>query len=191
MKKRLHLVLIFGVLSACGKDDVQTYRLEKEGEPAAAASGGMTLQPGMAVPDDATRKGVSWNTPPGWVEQPASQMRVGSFRVPGKDDRVSDVSIIPLGAMAGTDLQNINRWRGQINLAPVAETDLKDLIEKRRAGKRNISFVNMTGGGKRLAAGWFEETGRFWFVKMLGDDADVKEAQPALIDLIASINIRQ
>jgi hypothetical protein len=46
-------------------------------------------------------------------------MRVASFRVTGKDGKQADVSVIPLPGLAGSDLDNVNRWRGQVGLPSV------------------------------------------------------------------------
>ncbi len=47
-------------------------------------------------------------------------MRVASFEV-SENGKTADVSVIPLGGMAGGDLANVNRWRGQVGLPPLAE----------------------------------------------------------------------
>lgn len=218
MRRYFFLVMALGITSGCKDGDVQTYRLAKGSSETAAApaavpemphdhppvdgnasgSPAMTVMPGMAVPDEATRKNVTWKTPSGWKEQPASQMRVGSFLVRGKNGQDSDVSIVPLGGMAGTDIDNINRWRGQINLDPISPSELPNVLQKIKAGSRTVSFVSMVSRDalieqkykRRLMSAWFEEGGQIWFVKMLGEDSNVEAAKPALLELVGSMKIR-
>ena len=47
---------------------------------------------------------------------------------------MADVSVIPLPGMAGRDIDNVNRWRGQVGLAPVSEGELGKLAETVQVG---------------------------------------------------------
>src|SRR5262245_7815183 len=73
------LVCLAGLvpLTGCGRDDIQVYRVPKESSPAAQAQSG-----GASVPE-------------GWEAVPPGEMRVASFRVPGKSGKTADVSVIP------------------------------------------------------------------------------------------------
>jgi hypothetical protein len=62
----------------------------------------------------------SWQAPEGWESQPPSSMRIGSYLVPHGDQQ-GDLSVIRLAGTAGGPLNNLNRWRGQLGLEPVAE----------------------------------------------------------------------
>ncbi len=208
MSRRWSLLIVLLLLTGCKNDEVQTYRLAKDsaGMPPehppisgkSSASPAMTPMPGMAMPDDSSRRNISWKTPAGWMEQPASQMRVGSFFVLGKNGQTSDVSIVPLGGMAGTDLDNVNRWRGQIDLEPISQAELSKILQKTQAGSKNISLVNLVSREplidqkykKRLMSAWFQEAGQVWFVKMTGEDSNVESARPDFLKFIGSIKIR-
>src|SRR4051812_23526624 len=90
------------LLSGCGQNDIQVYRVAKETAPAV-------------------------HNASGWEEAPLGEMRVASFRVKGQGGQTADVSVIPLPGMAGHDLDNVNRWRGQVSLPPVSESELAGL----------------------------------------------------------------
>lgn len=62
----------------------------------------------------------SWQAPEDWEIQPPSSMRMGSYLVPHGSEQ-GDLSVIRLSGEAGGPLNNLNRWRGQIGLDPVAE----------------------------------------------------------------------
>ena len=63
-----------------------------------------------------------------------SPMRVASFGI-SQDGKQADVSVIPLGGMAGTDPANVNRWRGQVGLGPLAEAEVSKLRKKFRSAR--------------------------------------------------------
>jgi hypothetical protein len=213
----LFLMLFPIATLGCGNDDaVKTYRIAKDrgaspalpqdsqgmpelplqNPPAQGDNGSMQALPGMETPDSARRE-IRWKLPPGWTEQPASQMRVGSFIVKGKSGMNSDVSIIPLSGQAGNDLGNINRWRGQINLEPISEAELPKVLKTIQSGGRQISFVNFASRQplirqkykKRLMAAYFADGERTWFIKMTGEDSDVVAAKPSFLRFLSSLQL--
>ena len=71
----------------------------------------------------------SWTLPEGWGERPGSGMRHATIVIEGTDPPL-ELSVIQL-EHAGTDydgyvLENVNRWRGQLGLAPVGRDELFD-----------------------------------------------------------------
>ncbi len=100
-------------VAGCGREDIKVYTVPKE--PVATTSEPMARRPAApATPQ------LRLTLPAGWKESPPSEFRVASFRVRGKDAREdADVSVVPLPGDAGGDLANVNRWRGQVDLAPV------------------------------------------------------------------------
>ena len=110
------------MLAGCGRNDVQVYRVAKEQpqNPAETPTGAMP--PGH--PDiGGAHSDLTWKAPAGWEEVPAGQMRRASVRVKGADGKTADVGVFPPG-IAGRDVDNVNRWRGQVGLAPISEADL-------------------------------------------------------------------
>src|SRR5215472_10337538 len=108
-------------LLGCRKQEITAYNTPKESPAPPPANTASMATPSPAAP-------VHWTTPSGWQEQPASGMRVGSFVIK-KDDQHADVSVIPLGTVAGSDLDNVNRWRGQVGLPPVDPSKLSEGAE--------------------------------------------------------------
>ena len=97
-------------------------------------------------------------------------MRVASFAVSGPNGQSLDVSISALEGDGG-DLQNVNRWRGQIGLPEISEAEMKALIVPVKAKDGDMSTVNMGGPKARILAGWTKHNGLCWFFKMTGPDA--------------------
>ncbi len=117
-------------------------------------------------------------------------MRLGSFLAPSPDGGKADISVVPLAGEAGGDLPNINRWRGQIGLAPMTEEDLAHDSEIIRPNGKTMRLVNMSHQGKRLIAVIYRGHNRTWFFKMMGDDAAVKAAEPAFRDFLRTLKFR-
>src|SRR5947209_2914049 len=70
-------------------------------------------------------KPIAWKAPDGWQERPAGSQRFASYRTPAG----LEVSVTQLGPEASKVLDNVNRWRRQIRLAPVTEDQLPDMTK--------------------------------------------------------------
>ena len=170
---------------ACKKDEIAVYRAPKEAPPAL---------PGAAMGGDAgpaAHPGISWTVPKGWREQPASGMRVGSFQAPGSGGKDVDISVVPLAGEAGGELANVNRWRGQLGLPPVDETELSALVKSVRIGSHDARLVEFSNGeGKRLLAATLHNGPTTFFFKASGDDAAVKSIKSAFLALVGSVRFQ-
>jgi hypothetical protein len=107
---------------------------------------------------------------------------------------MADVSVVPLGGMAGRDIDNVNRWRGQIGLTPVGEAELAKLSEAVQiAGQEgklyDLAGKNADSGEKnRMLAAILRRGDTAWFFKMLGDDALVAEQRNVFVEYLKSFS---
>lgn len=174
----LLLATALGLLGAgCDREQVQVYQAPKDGAvpgPSMAAAsplpGGIAQRPPPGVPQ------VRWQLPDGWKELPAGQMRVGYFAIAGPDNQKAEVTIIPLPGLAGSDLDNVNRWRGQIGSAPVPAEELAKTAVKVPVGGSEGQLFDLEGAADksprlRMVAAILRREGTAWFFKMTGDDA--------------------
>jgi len=179
---RNYTVSVFLILSlfACAKDDIAVYQVPKEeAAPVPTAAAGA----------------LRWTTPAGWAEQPASGMRVGSFLVTGKNGNQADVSVVSLSGEAGGMLANVNRWRDQIGLPALDEAALKKNVKEIAPGGRRMFLVDFTSRDnlildkfkKRVLAAVWPDGETTWFIKMMGEEATVEEARPALLKFLESL----
>ncbi|OGR87724.1 MAG: hypothetical protein A3A86_03230 [Elusimicrobia bacterium RIFCSPLOWO2_01_FULL_60_11] len=184
-------------LNGCGDDDIKTYRVSKESQPAAGMPGMMVMPAGapeLGGPH-AEAGELQWELPGGWKEQPPSQMRLASFLVPGKNNLNSDVSVVPLSGAAGGDLDNINRWRGQIQLEPITQADLPRHMKIIKTGGKSMHFVSFVSAGpliegrfkSRVMAAYFHDGERTWFFKMTGEDGNVSAAKDSFLRFLGSL----
>jgi hypothetical protein len=121
-------------------------------------------------------------------------MRAASFRVAGKDGKQADVSVIPLPGLAGSDLDNVNRWRGQVGLPSVTEAELAKLAQPVEIAGQSASLYEQAGsnagsGNKtNILAAITRRDGTAWFFKMTGEAALVTEQKPAFIEFLKSVS---
>jgi hypothetical protein len=173
-------------LVGCSKEEVRTYSAPKE--PAKTAS---AQAPVAAAP--VTQSSMHWQTPAGWQEQPASGMRLGSFKV-SKDGQQADISIIPLGGISGSELDNVNRWRGQVGLEPLDAAKLAEAGEKVLIGTTTAALYDLGGTDPqtkqpaRILAAILPGEGTTWFFKMTGPDALVAQEKGAFKELLKSVH---
>ena len=96
-----------------------------------------------------------WTLPEGWHQETASQMRFATIKIDA-GDRPLDLSVIPL-PMSGGDLDeyilsNVNRWRGQLRLRPIAQGQLFNSEKRTEESIRidledgtQVTLVNLVG----------------------------------------------
>ncbi len=97
-------------------------------------------------PADTTQP-LQWKLPEGWRQlPPANAMRYATLQI-GAGPNPLEVSVFAFGGEAGGMLSNINRWRGQMQLPPIAEGDLAKETRTVDQGGHKITIVEMVGGG--------------------------------------------
>jgi len=197
------------MIAGCRDREIVAYRAPKDPPPAdmpgRAASGnpasaqgsmpGAPTDPAMAataVPT-ATGSDLIWTAPADWVSKPASAMRKGSYTVRGEGGE-ADLSITAFPGSTGGLLANLNRWRGQLGLAPLAETELDANCARLDAGDLHLVVADFAGqaGGKptRLVGAVVPHGGDTWFFKLMGPDALVAREKPAFLEFLRTIQAR-
>jgi len=182
------------LLAGCEDTGIHTYRVPKEA-PASAGSMPEMSGPSAASPAGGSRP-LSWKVPAGWQEQPLSEMRMGSYRIPGPNGQSADFSVVALQGDAGGDLANINRWRGQIQLPPIQENDLPSQSRRIHPAGRTMLLVDFTSeppenrSRRRVVAAIWSHRGETWFFKMIGEAGAVGRAKPAFMEFLQSVRVR-
>ena len=193
------------VATGCGRDSVKVYHVDTNDvasaapapEPAAAtAAMPATMPNGLPVPDNSGLPSLQFTQPAGWEKKAPTQMRVASFGV-SQNGKQADISVIPLAGMAGTDLANVNRWRGQVGLGALPETDVAALAEKVTVGDQPADLYDLTGtapgsgNADRIIGVIFHREDTSWFFKMSGDANLVEAQKPAFISFLKSVSFRR
>jgi len=153
------------------------------------ASAGMT---GAAVPapeETGASPKIKWEAPDSWKPVPATQMRYATFAITGQNGETADLSISVFPGEAGGDLQNVNRWRDQIGLEPVA--DIKTLAVPLTGKTGEILTLDMLGSKGRMLVGWTRKNGNTWFFKMTGPDQLTAGEKERFVKFLQSVEYPQ
>jgi hypothetical protein len=94
-----------------------------------------------------TKKGdppITYTVPQGWQRGQGDALRFATFRF-GSKEKPLEVSITPLGREAGSLLDNVNRWRKQLELKPIDEAELSKEIREINVDEIKVTMVDLTG----------------------------------------------
>lgn len=169
-------------IAGCDRDTIHAYRAPKD---ATTIPVDLTGQP----PAPTAAPAVVWTVPEGWTEEPNEQaMRLATFRAgPGG----VEVSLTAFPGDVGGDLANVNRWRGQLGLAPIDAQGLLDTLKSDTLNGIRVSTVDLQApdGARMLGAIVTPGDGQTWFVKANGAMAPVGEIVESFARFAHSIHL--
>lgn len=182
------------LLVGCSRDEIQTYRVDKEAAPAAAPS--TSTVSNELPPPHASPEKLEWTKPKGWEQKAPSAMRYASFSVVGEKGAQADFSVVTLAGEAGGVLPNINRWRNQLGLGPLSEGQLADNFVHFDVLGTKVVLVDFAstapmGEGSsntRMLAAILPRGPATWFFKMVGDDALVRNQKTSFTKFLKSLH---
>jgi hypothetical protein len=199
------LVLLPLVLVACRDQEITTYRVAKDTPapapaaaptaPAAPAAAPMAAPAGggsMASTPVATAAGASlaWTAPAAWQSKPGSAMRKATYVITGEGGVSAELAVTAFPGDVGGEVANVNRWRGQLQLAPQSPTEAAAALTRVQANGLAIGVVEMVGTGAtpvRLIGAMVPFDGSTWFFKLTGPDALVAGQKQAFLEFARSI----
>ena len=118
-------------------------------------------------------------------------MRSASFSVVGKDGDSADVSVVILRSDGGGALANVNRWRGQVGMPPLAENELgSQLSDLKTPNQLQFRMVEIYGKDAAILAAMMSLDDQTWFVKMTGASGHLKAEKPGFVTFLESITLK-
>ena len=135
----------------------------------------------------------AWNIPSNWLEAQPGPMVLKSFTVTGTEGQRAVVAISTFPGNVGGAFANVNRWRGQLGLAPVAENDLSSVtssvpVEGGQGVVVDFSGKNpRTAQPARLVAVIVAQGDSTWFYKLIGDNAVVDREKSAFLTFVQNV----
>lgn len=163
-------ILISLAIAGCEDPGIEEEQIAKGVEeiPAGAQtsepSGGQDAAPERS---EASDDAFPWDVPEGWVyDETPRQMRIATYMAPTEGGE-QEVAVTRFPGRVGGELANINRWRGQMGLAPIGQGELEDQFERFNAEGYDGYQVRIDSDrGVMLAAGVFDESiNQTWFVR--------------------------
>ncbi len=174
-------------LSACRDPQIASYRVPKEKDPAppapsASATPRTAPAPAAPAPAEATMAntavrtadgpGLAWTAPAHWTAKPAAAMRKATYTITGDAGATAELSVTAFPGAVGGDLANVNRWRQQLQLPPIAAADLAAATGRVEANGLRAITVDLTGtaaGAPTRVLGAIVPVGdSTWFFKLTG-----------------------
>lgn len=197
------LLALFILVAGCRKDEIVTYRVPKEAAPAPTAGGAAPAAtpatppaptgtaPGMADTAVATASSASllWSAPSHWTPKTGSSMRKGSYAIKS-DGAEADMAITAFPGDVGGDLANLNRWRGQIQLPPIAQSEFDAATQHLDRNGLHLTVVDVAGTGpnaQRILGAMVPFEGATWFFKLMGPTAIVAKEKAAFMAFLDTI----
>jgi len=183
-------------LSGCRREEIQTYTVKKE--PAATPVASAPVAPNAdavmrnTAVTTAEGPGLNWTTPARWKPGPEKAMRKATFLIPGVNGAPgAELAVTAFPGDVGGPLANVNRWRGQLSLPPLAEGDLTAALNHLDVGPLHLDYVELAAAGsppaRRVLGALVPHAGATWFFKLDGPDAVVAQEKPAFLAFLQSL----
>jgi len=105
----------------------------------------------------------------------------------------ANVTITTFPGNVGGTLANVNRWRGQLGLEPVEQSDLPKMASSLDVLGGKAMLVDMTGSDKktnqkaRLITAIVAREGSTWFYKLMGDEQVVAREKETFIKFVQTV----
>jgi hypothetical protein len=129
----------------------------------------------------------NWQVPSGWKAAGPKPMRLASFDIPDAAGN-GDISISKLAGDGGGLLANVNRWRGQVGLAPLEASALSANSKAvATAGGDNGTWVELVGSEKTILGAIVVRGDVSWFFKMTAPAAVAARNREAFEQFVRSI----
>jgi hypothetical protein len=104
----------------------------------------------------------------------------------------TEVSIVMLSGTVGGELANVNRWRGQIGLAPVDEAELPKLRSSMTSKAGPVALYDFISEGQvktRMVVGMLATGNNSWFLKLNGDAEAVSAAHADFVTYLGTLHL--
>lgn len=145
----------------------------------------MEILPGMQESADSAPE-ITYRVPEGWEELSPSGIRKANFKI-ASDSGAAEMTITTFPGDVGGTLANINRWRDQIGLQPIAAGELDELGEPCLIANHKALFVRLEGEPKSILGALLPFHGNTWFFKMMGDTQLVLANDEAMQQFLDSV----
>jgi hypothetical protein len=135
-----------------------------------------------------------WTIPPGWQAVPPSQFLLAEFSISDANGAKAEVNVAEMGGEGGGLLANVNRWRGQLGLGALGESDLPQLAQSLDVPGGTATVVDFAGTDSktsaptRLVGAIVSQNGQTWFYKLMGAAPIVAQQKDAFTKFIQSAN---
>jgi hypothetical protein len=136
-----------------------------------------------------------WSVPAGWQQGNPSSMRRATYLVKGTDGQTAEVVVSVFPGDVGGLMANINRWRGQIGLGPIAPDEIAGVTSDVDVNGTKSTVIDLKADavppGKtqppRMIVVTVPHAGNSWFFKITGDAPLVGAQKEPFLQFVKSV----
>jgi hypothetical protein len=163
--------------------------------PAAAAAEGSVPTGGRSIAAPlpgavaAATSAFRSKLPDGWERSATRPMVMAVYSTADPDAEVA-ITRFPIVAEMADKLSNLNRWRGQVGLAPVDASDVATAFRDIEIDGQPASLVELLpdeGAPLAMVVAMLERDNNVWFFKLSGKPSAVASQQSAMREWLATI----
>jgi hypothetical protein len=146
--------------------------------------------PAMVIKTQSTGK-PQWEVPSHWTEEPVTQMLLAKFAVSDEGAR-ADITVSSFPGDVGGLLANVNRWRRQVNLPALDETQLANAVKTIKVQSDEGTLVelgNPDGKSPSLIGVVAPHNGQTWSFKMFGDAKLVAHEKDTFVKFVQNVKL--
>ena len=133
-----------------------------------------------------------WQVPPGWTETAGGQFLVAKFNISGEGNAQAAVNVSMSAGDGGGWVGNVNRWRRQVGLGELAETEIAKQTTTLDAEGGKANIVEMSGTDPKtnqktkVIGVMVPRPSQAWFYKLMGGDALVDREKASFLKFVQS-----
>jgi hypothetical protein len=137
-------------------------------------------------------KAPTFKAPKGWKSIEPGPVALARFEIGAKDE-LATVAVVGLTGDGGGLAANINRWRAQLKLEPLAD---KDALQSLKALKVNgidghLWDTTADKAGQRIVAVILPREKQTWYIRIMGPTKLVAEQKAAFDAFVKSVRFEK
>ena len=137
---------------------------------------------------------IDFESPQGWKAGKVSGMRQAAFEVVDGEQKI-EVTAINLPVSGGDRLSNVNRWRDQLGLPAITQSELEQSLNTIEVDGSPAEFVEIVGseseGAEQAVLGAIiDRNQKTWFFKLMGDAELAQREREAFQEFVRSVKFR-
>lgn len=123
----------------------------------------------------------AWPAPPTWQQQTPGMMQDAKFSVQGGK------ALVTVSSAGGDMTANIQRWRGQLQMAPASDAEVQKLAQPLDLAGVKATLVDLAGPKQRMIVVIVPKGEQAVFYKLMGDPTAVLAEKGALVEFVKKV----
>jgi len=144
----------------------------------------------------ATTSAFVKDVPEGWlpgqlvISRGGVQVRRDAAYEVRDGDKRAEITVTSLPAEGNSNLANVNRWRQQLQLEPMSESQLQQAVTKIQMGDLAADYVQLAGAQESILGVMALRQGTVWFIKLQGHSDLAKREQARFEQFVKSLPLK-